>query len=96
VDGLDEDAGFLLRGVTDIRMVLPSGALIKKETSGFTDVGSGTSRVQFIRTSEGLYSVQINPSQVRKVADCCGDDDVVPYISCCTPTSRVQVQVGCL
>ena len=75
------------------RCSLP-GALIKKEASGFTDVGA--SRVQFIRTSEGLYSVAINPSQIRKVANCCGDDDVVPYISCCTPTSRVLVQVGCL
>ena len=39
------------------------------------------------------WSIEINSSKVRKVANYCrGDKDVVPYISFCTPTSRVQVQ----
>ena len=42
---------------------------------------------------ERCQSIEINSSKVRKVANYCGSDkDVVPYISFCTPTSRVQVQ----
>jgi hypothetical protein len=70
--------------------VLPSSALIKNspQVNGF--VGSGASRVLFMRTSDGPYSIEINSSQVRKVANCCGNGNVVPYISFCTPNSKVQ------
>jgi len=83
----DGDAGFVLTRVIDLRKVLPSGALIKNsiQVNGFAD--GGASRVLFIRMSDGLYSIEINSSQVRKVDNCCGDNDVVPYISFCTPTS---------
>jgi hypothetical protein len=42
-------------------------------------------RFLFMRTS----SIEINSSHVRKVANCCGDDEdnVLPYISFCTPNS---------
>jgi hypothetical protein len=102
VAGADGDDGFVLTRVTDLQKVLPSGALIKKkphvngfalkkpQVNGLAD--GGASRVLFIRTFDGLYSIDMNSSQVQKLANCCGDDDVVPCISFCTPTSRVQVQ----
>jgi hypothetical protein len=87
VAGADGDADFVLTRVIDLRKVLPSSALIKNSTqvNGFAD--GGARRVLFIRMSDGLYSIEINSSQVRKVDNCCGDNDVVPYISFCTPTS---------
>ena len=89
----DGDAGFVLTRVIDLRKVLPSGALVRNSIQVNGSADGGASRVLFIRMSDGLYSIEINSSQVRKVANyCCGDKDVVPYISFCTPTSRVQVQ----
>ena len=87
------DAGFVLTRVIDLVKLLPCRALIKNspQVSGFADVGA--SRFLFMRTSDGLYSIEINSSQVKKVANCCDDDKVVlPYVSFCTPTSRVQLQ----
>jgi hypothetical protein len=88
------DARFVLRRVIDLHKVLPSSVLINNsfQVNGFVD--GGANRFLFMRTSNGLYSIEINSSQVRKVANYCGDDEddgVVPYISFFTPTSRVQL-----
>ena len=54
------DAGFVLTRVIDLVKLLPCRALIKNspQVSGFADVGA--SRFLFMRTSDGLYSIEIN------------------------------------
>jgi hypothetical protein len=96
------EGGFVQTRVIDLQKVmLPSsssgggGAALISNSSlrvngfGFADGGDTASRFLFMRTSDGLYSIDINSSHVSKVANCCGDDDVVPYISFCTPNSFV-------
>ncbi|EES13086.2 hypothetical protein SORBI_3006G276801 [Sorghum bicolor] len=61
--------------------------------NGFGGGATANSRFLFMRTTDGLYSIDINSSHVSKVANnYCGDDDdsVVPYISFCTPNSSAS------
>jgi hypothetical protein len=95
------EGGFVQTRVIDLHKVLPSSsgsdgaALINNSlrVNGFGGGATANSRFLFMRTTDGLYSIDINSSHVSKVANnYCGDDDdsVVPYISFCTPNSSAS------
>ncbi|KAK3124308.1 hypothetical protein QOZ80_7BG0584740 [Eleusine coracana subsp. coracana] len=71
--------------VIDLGKLMPASALEQTPVvNGFID---GLSRVLFIWTVDGFFTVDMKSEHVREISKCCAFDKVIPYFSFYTPES---------
>lgn len=87
--GFDKDAGWALR-VIDLKMLLPIRSFFTSpHVVGFAN-GIG---VIFVHTHDGLFTIDLNSSQVKKVRKASDGSKVFPYMSYCTPGTSLICNV---
>ncbi|EER95814.1 hypothetical protein SORBI_3002G019400 [Sorghum bicolor] len=84
-NGSDKDAGWAQRRVIDLKMLLPIRSLLTPpHVVGFAN-GIG---VIFVHTCDGLFTIDLNSSRVKKARKASDGSRVFPYMSYCTPALR--------
>jgi hypothetical protein len=80
VDCPNEEAGWAQSRVIELETMLPANALSR------THIMIGSVGIIFLYTKDGVFSVDIESSQARKMPKRLGSPDyVVPFVSFCTP-----------
>jgi hypothetical protein len=89
-NGSDKDAGWTQRRVIDLKKLLPIPSILTSpHVVGFAN-GIG---VIFVHTRDGLFTIDLNSSRVKKVRKASDGSRVFPYMSYCTPGTSLICNV---
>ncbi|KAM3279675.1 hypothetical protein ACQJBY_046821 [Aegilops geniculata] len=88
----ESDAQWVISRVIDLQNLLPPAALVDAEAELMVLGFAEGVNVIFVNTVDGLFTIELQSEQVKKVCDDHGFRNLIPVVSFYTPVDRLEYQ----